>query len=203
MFTNLWLVCLATASSLFSQLKIAPEVSAPSDAPAPLKISAESKPMPETPTTTGPAASGASSARPVVHHPGDIIDPADQNQVTTAWEYIHTYEGLCPHEQPDGPFKSDHQYLAAVGQHAQYPTPEYHLEQRWRDWKNGWINRPTTTLGNAHNLGLSEYPYHLLVKVDWASLRVFTEPDTPALNAPLTVYLQDINQRYNTLCPND
>lgn len=68
---------------------------------------------------------------PVVHHPDAILDPADTNRITTAWEYVATYAGTCPSAQPEGVWKRDHSKQAALGIWSDYPDWHHFVEQYW------------------------------------------------------------------------
>lgn len=154
----------------------------------------------ETPTleTEQPAPEGLPLAEPaqttterkVVHHPTAVYQPADENHILSWWDYVHTYEGLCPHEQPDNAqgseFKQEFQWLAAIGATSVDRSPEQVLEQYWSYWRAGLISG----IINHHFNDESR------LVVDWDTL---TAPDSQFH----TDLIRGFEERYITHCPND
>lgn len=129
----------------------------------------------------------APSERLVVHNPKDEYQAEDEPYVLTWYEYVHTYEGLCPHEQPEHPFKHDWQWLTAIGsKYDNGKTPEGFLQQAWGWWRNGEI----TGLYHAITYNNDKFT------IDYDTLSVVGD-------SYLTGVLQDFEERYKAKCPNN
>lgn len=125
--------------------------------------------------------------RPVKHHPDDVLQEGNKNDIVGWMDYALTYEGLCPHEQPENVFKHDHQWITAIGiQYWDGKTAEGYLQQAWGWWRNGEVS------GITHN----HTYYDEIFYTDWNTLTVVDRPE-------LTVVLRDFEAKYNSKCPND
>lgn len=142
-------------------------------------------------TTTQPVRAGSLVApvadRPVVRDPRGVYQEEVSTHVLTWTEYVLTYEGLCPREQPEHPFKHDWQYLAAIGlKYWDGKTAEGYLQQAWGWWRNGEVS------GITYNHSSDEQKFY----VDWDTLMVVG-------NSYLTSVLQGFESEYNAKCLND
>lgn len=142
------------------------------------------------PSPTPVVQSAPTSERKVVHHPSALYQPDDENHILGWWDYVHTYEGLCPHEQPDNAqgseFKQEFQWLAAIGATSVDRSPEQVLEQYWSYWHAGIISGVINHHFNDESRLL----------VDWDTL---TAPDSQFH----TDLIRGFEERYTTHCPND
>lgn len=158
--------------------------------PEPIAVESEMVVQPETTTvelSPTPVVQGeTTSDHKVVHHPKDVHQPDDESLILTWWEYVHTYEGLCPHEQPVHELKGTWQWLAAIGATSVDRSPEQVLEQMWSYWREG-------TLGGQQDLLLSDGSW---LHIDWDTLTVQDDPFHTDL-------IRGFEERYLTHCPND
>lgn len=185
--------------------------------------SATEEPVPTVETST-PAPAPASDPlrptdRPVVHVPGDVLDPANEGRITTVAEYRLTYAGVCPSEQPENVFKAHNAESAALGLNAGGLTALGSVEQAWQSYM---INDPNITgyVISPRTLQMAEdhWDNDIAFYMDWEGERVYWDavwqqnrpydPNLPkkdwwdTMANQMTAYLRDLNRRYKALCPN-
>lgn len=183
MLNIIWLACFYVASTIFeAAIPQEPEVIVPFTSVETTAPSPKTMTLPESEAVVSPAAE-----RKVVHRPGGIYQTENEDTILTWWDYAHTYEGLCPHEQPEGPFKASTQWITAIGsQYDDSTVPEGYLEQIWGQWHRGYVKGVQEALLNDGTR----------FTVDWDNLIVVD-------NSDLTSFLQGLEKRYQAHCPND
>lgn len=181
-----------------------------------------SPPAPEQHDSPAPSRQDLTpSDRPVVHAPGDLYDPADENVISTAWEYRATYAGTCPSGQPDNMGFKQHQWpSAALGLNSPYPTLEWGVEYMWQVYMT---NDPNLNdfIASMDQLQLVEegIDKSIAFYMDWDNERVYWDAlwaenrpfqtDSPRqtrwdeIATYMTTYLRSLNRRYNELCPHE
>lgn len=192
MLSTIWLVCLSVASAVFDTAtpKLAPEVAA-EPASVEIPVSVETPAVEETPVkqTTPASYPSAVPGRPIIKDPLAVYQADDAAYILNWYEYVLTYEGLCPHEQPEHPFKQDWQWLTAIGFHYERFGVEDFLAQMWAEWRLGRISEL-----RSHYLG--HIDRNLWLEVDWNTLVVTDQPY-------YTSVLQGFESAYLAHCPND
>lgn len=189
---------------------------------------AEPTPVAETPVPT-PAPTATSipvqndplqpTDRPVVHAPGTVTTPENENRIVTALEYIYTYNGVCPSAQPDNVFKEHQGVMAALGLVASYPSLEWAVESVWQ----GYMTHHPNVHGYMASLWQLQMEedaddHNIAFYMDWENELVYWDdvwqenrpydPARPhkdswdAKASYMTTYLRSLNSRYKSLCPN-
>lgn len=192
MLNTVWLVCLSVASTIFGTAvpQVASEVAQESnpikeDAVIETTVSQEAPVIATAPTSYPSAVPG----RPIIKDPLATYAAGDAAYILNWYEYVLTYEGLCPHEQPEHPFKANWQWLTAIGFHYERFGVEDYLAQIWADWRLGLLTGVTP-----------HYPGHidrnLKFEVDWSTLAVIDQPY-------FTSVLRGFETAYQAHCPND
>lgn len=153
------------------------------------------------------------------------INPVEAEPVSTefgSWhEYVKAYDGVCPSQQPkDSPWWQHYRFSAAAGADTSYGYGLRKVVQTY--WEGAKAGRMTGTwvLDNFANLGLSFSSLNsrgaLFINLDqmqvhWdgssPELCPWPYPDHPAewdtMAAEAQSYLDALNSRYNSRCPNE
>lgn len=215
-----------------AEVSAAPEALTAKPEPTPIKETepeptVEPTPQPTQQTQPAPAQStrehlpGTTKeeiGREIVRHPNDALHPGEENYISTAWEYVHTWAGVCPSQQVKSVFWQGWSKLAALGAWSPSNTIEYFVEQAWGQHNQGHLSLgylgttlmavglPNTIANNRVAIKINHNTHTVSLYTPDPNNQQYVDSPQPEWVEVIDrgqAYMDSLYARYAAQCPND